>query len=98
MHLVRAIVECQLEVFGVPHKEIGYPNSVEDPEDEALKSSFSASCAETLRGNLWRGSLAVRFMTFGERHDADCRANHQFSPRQSGQEYLVSAALEKEQS
>jgi hypothetical protein len=52
LDLDTAIVECRL----VAREEIGYPNSVEDPEDEALKSSFSASlkrCAVTLGVGRW---------------------------------------------
>jgi hypothetical protein len=52
----RAIVQCRLEVFGVRREEIGYPNSVDDPEDEALKSSFSDAlkrCAVTFGVGRW---------------------------------------------
>jgi hypothetical protein len=56
LDLDKAIVECRLEIFGVAREEIGYPNSVDDPEDEALKSSFSDAlkrCAVTFGVGRW---------------------------------------------
>jgi Rad52/22 family double-strand break repair protein len=52
----KAIVQCRLEIFGVVREEIGYPNSVDAPEDEALKSSFSDAlkrCAVTFGVGRW---------------------------------------------
>jgi hypothetical protein len=52
----KAVVQCRLEVLGVAREEIGYPNSVDDPEDEALKSSFSDAlkrCAVTFGIGRW---------------------------------------------